>query len=79
MQLEGTSNSVNQIPATASIRGDVRLTPFYSMDEMKSKMTQCVANLNGCVQCSLCGLSVRDLHLFYLVSLHHQKTQTVAH
>ncbi|GAM19190.1 hypothetical protein SAMD00019534_023650 [Acytostelium subglobosum LB1] len=39
--------SYNQIPGEAVICGDIRLTPFYNMDEMRKKVESYVADINA--------------------------------
>ena len=38
--------SVNQIPPWAEIKGDIRLTPFYDIEQCVGKMTEYVKQLN---------------------------------
>jgi acetylornithine deacetylase/succinyl-diaminopimelate desuccinylase-like protein len=37
-------NSINQIPGTFTIEGDVRLLPTYKMADMKAKLNQYLAD-----------------------------------
>ena len=39
--------SLNQLPPWVEISGDVRLTPFYEMNEMKAKLDGFVADMNA--------------------------------
>ncbi|KAL7998734.1 putative peptidase M20, bacterial exopeptidase dimerization domain-containing protein [Plasmopara halstedii] len=45
-RIESSVNGLNQIPPWTKIAGDVRLSPFYEMNEMVSKMTAFVEDLN---------------------------------
>ncbi|CAH0479315.1 unnamed protein product [Peronospora belbahrii] len=45
--MESSVNGLNQIPPWAKIAGDVRLSPFYDMQEMIAKMTAFVNDLNA--------------------------------
>ncbi|RLN68556.1 hypothetical protein BBP00_00000952 [Phytophthora kernoviae] len=46
-RIESSVNGLNQIPPWTKIAGDVRLSPFYDMKEMISKMTVFVDKLNA--------------------------------
>lgn len=46
-RMESSLNGLNQIPAWTKIAGDVRLSPFYDMQEMIATMTAFVEKLNG--------------------------------
>ncbi|KAL4129248.1 hypothetical protein PRIC2_005258 [Phytophthora ramorum] len=46
-RIESSVNGLNQIPPWAKVAGDVRLSPFYDMKEMISKMTAFVDGLNA--------------------------------
>ncbi|KAI9915102.1 hypothetical protein PsorP6_007049 [Peronosclerospora sorghi] len=46
-RIESSMNGLNQIPPWATIAGDVRLSPFYDMQEMVAKMTAFVEDLNA--------------------------------
>lgn len=44
--MTSAAGSLNQIPPTASISGDIRLTPFYDIAKVVKKMTEVVEELN---------------------------------
>lgn len=46
-QLFSTENSVNQIPGSVKIRGDVRLSPFYSSQDVQTEMNKLIDTLNN--------------------------------
>ena len=41
-----SEGSVNQIPAWTEVKGDIRLTPFYNMEECAAKVRGYVHELN---------------------------------
>ncbi|KAL6520049.1 hypothetical protein OROHE_017192 [Orobanche hederae] len=41
---------INQIPAECTVSGDVRLTPFYSVSNVKEKLQEYVEDLNANIQ-----------------------------
>jgi len=46
-QVKCAVGSLNQLPPWVEISGDVRLTPFYEMNEMKAKLDGFVADMNA--------------------------------
>lgn len=46
-RMEMGENSVNQLPAWVEIAGDIRLTPFYSVEECMNKVSLYIADLNA--------------------------------
>ena len=45
-QCASAAGSINQIPPTCSVSGDIRLTPFYDVDDAVREVEQAVAELN---------------------------------
>ncbi|KDO31395.1 hypothetical protein SPRG_04012 [Saprolegnia parasitica CBS 223.65] len=45
-QVEGSTNGVNQIPPWCKVSGDVRLSPFYDMQDLREKLSSYVAEMN---------------------------------
>lgn len=45
-QVEAADNSINQIPGVCRIAGDVRLSPFYNVVEMRKKVEGWVEEIN---------------------------------
>ncbi|KAE8905387.1 Acetylornithine deacetylase [Phytophthora fragariae] len=46
-RIESSTNGLNQIPPWVKISGDVRLSPFYEMEDLIAKMHSYVADLNA--------------------------------
>ena len=46
-QVKCAVGSLNQLPPWVEISGDVRLTPFYEISEMKAKLDGFVADMNA--------------------------------
>ncbi|KAJ0402850.1 hypothetical protein ATCC90586_004537 [Pythium insidiosum] len=46
-RIESSVNGVNQIPPWVKITGDVRLSPFYEMKDLKEKVLSYVAEMNA--------------------------------
>lgn len=46
-QMATPVGSLNQIPGTATISGDVRVTPFYHLEKVKARIQEYVAELNA--------------------------------
>ena len=44
--LQTADGSVNQIPPWTEVQGDIRLTPFYNIDECVKKVEGYIAELN---------------------------------
>ena len=44
--LQTADGSVNQLPPWTEVQGDIRLTPFYNVDECMKKVQGYVAELN---------------------------------
>jgi len=45
-QISTSAGSINQIPAECYISGDIRLTPFYKVEDAKAKLQSYVKDLN---------------------------------
>merc|ERR1712216_828149 len=45
-QISCAPGGLNQIPPDATISGDIRLTPFYDVEEVKSFLEQTVEEMN---------------------------------
>jgi acetylornithine deacetylase len=45
-QMASAPGSLNQIPPTATISGDIRLTPFYDVDVVVQKVNEIVQDMN---------------------------------
>ena len=45
--LKTAEGAVNQLPPWTEVQGDIRLTPFYSIDECMKKIESYVAELNN--------------------------------
>jgi len=50
--------SLNQIKGDASVSGDMRITPFYPIPEVRAKIEEYVADINAHIE-TLCNASVR--------------------
>ena len=61
--MEGSSNGLNQIPAWVKFEGDVRLAPFYDMEDLKTKMMSYVEDINK----DLKKLESRGPHSHYVL------------
>ena len=46
-QIECARGSINQIPPRCEISGDIRLTPFYDVADVKAKVDGYVAEMNA--------------------------------
>lgn len=46
-QCSTPSTAINQLPPWAQMSGDIRLTPFYKVDDVKAKVEQYVADINA--------------------------------
>jgi len=46
-QIESSRNSLNQVPAWTTVKGDIRLTPFYTIDALKAAVEGFVAEINA--------------------------------
>jgi len=46
-QVESARNSLNQVPGWTTVKGDIRLTPFYDIDHVKHALEQVVAEINA--------------------------------
>ncbi|KAI9914971.1 hypothetical protein PsorP6_007136 [Peronosclerospora sorghi] len=46
MRIESSTNGLNQIPQWVKIFGEVRLSPFYDMEDLQAKVQSYVADLN---------------------------------
>ena len=46
-QVKCSEGSINQIPLWTEVKGDIRLTPFYDIDECLTKIKRDVAQLNN--------------------------------
>ncbi|OQR90163.1 hypothetical protein THRCLA_09420 [Thraustotheca clavata] len=60
-QIESSTNGINQIPPWCKISGDVRLSPFYDMQELRSKLQCYVDDLNN----DIASLACRGPHSKY--------------
>jgi acetylornithine deacetylase len=60
-QLSMVPSSINQIPQTITISGDIRLTPFWPMAEVKKKVESYVAELDVAQLRDSCAYSSFDL------------------
>ena len=45
-QISCSSGTLNQLPAECIIQGDIRLTPFYDMNDVKIKIENYIHNIN---------------------------------
>ena len=46
-KMSGPDNSVNQIPPWSVIEGDIRLTPFYTVEAAKAAVESYIADINA--------------------------------
>lgn len=46
LTIQTAEGSVNQLPPWTEVQGDIRLTPFYDIDECVKKVEDYVAELN---------------------------------
>eukprot|EP01042_Synura_sphagnicola_P001580 gene1580-1835_t len=46
-QIETGAGSINQIPGVCVVRGDVRLSPFYDIADVRIFIEQCVRDINA--------------------------------
>lgn len=46
-QVESARNSLNQVPGWTSVKGDIRLTPFYEIAHVKAALAEVVAEINA--------------------------------
>lgn len=46
-KMSGPDNSVNQIPPWSVIEGDIRLTPFYTVEAAKAAVEGYIADINA--------------------------------
>jgi len=46
-KIDGPDNSVNQVPPWSLMEGDIRLTPFYKVEDCKKAMEGYVADINA--------------------------------
>jgi len=46
-QMSCAAGNVNEIPEWTEVRGDIRLTPFYSIYQCKEKLQGYAKDLNG--------------------------------
>lgn len=49
-KVSAPENSVNQVPAWIEIEGDIRLTPFYKVEEAKAAVEKYVEEINANIQ-----------------------------
>ena len=68
-QVTSAPGGVNQLPPWTEIKGDIRLTPFYDIDQCVEKIKDYVKELNNSnLNCSiLLVLSLGPLSSFYTV------------
>lgn len=46
-QVTSAPSAVNQLPPWTEIKGDIRLTPFYDIDQCMEKMKDYIEELNN--------------------------------
>ncbi|KAG9412253.1 hypothetical protein AC1031_022060 [Aphanomyces cochlioides] len=60
-RVEASTNGINQIPPWCTISGDVRLSPFYEMQDLRAKLKEYVDDLNA----NITSLESRGPHSKY--------------
>ncbi|CAK4144117.1 unnamed protein product [Aphanomyces euteiches] len=60
-KIESSTNGINQIPPWTTISGDVRLSPFYEMQDLRAKLKEYVDDLNA----NITSLESRGPHSKY--------------
>ncbi|KAF0710145.1 Aste57867_5596 [Aphanomyces stellatus] len=60
-KIESSTNGINQIPPWCKISGDVRLSPFYEMEDVRQKLQSYVDELNA----NITSLESRGPHSKY--------------
>jgi len=66
-QCQGMAGSINQVPDWAVLRGDIRVTPFYEVADVKEQVEAWVKELNDDIKSNKQTIPVRGTHSKYIL------------
>ena len=69
-QVKCSEGSINQLPPWTEIQGDIRLTPFYDVDECMEKVKGYVQELNNGLFFSIVEYYVKGTQVVIVVILY---------